>query len=187
MEPELPRPRTLAQGNITKTTEVEMSIEPKHLILLVLVGGLVPTGVALTSKDGCFTTGLPQSHYRRDMLHYVNVQRRQNQLARMVADRDLTTAAQSCAEYMAERGDLWHSDLRDQLDMSHWSIVSENTAWGQSNAKQVVDDWMDSPTFYRDNVLNNQFTHVGFGRAMGVNRYWYWCAIFGGPGKVMPN
>lgn len=82
--------------------------------------------------------------------------------------------AQKHAEWMASRSSLKHSSLQgDYLTMG------ENIAAGQQDEKEVVKDWMKS-SGHRRNILDVNFTHVGFGCAENSKGTPYWCTVFGG-------
>lgn len=85
-------------------------------------------------------------------------------------DADLMAFAQQWANNMASRRSMYHSDLGFP---GQWWMRGENVAAGQRNEEEVVGDWMNSPG-HRANILNGQFTHVGFGRSGN-----YWCVCFG--------
>lgn len=91
------------------------------------------------------------------------------------ADYGLMQFAQEHAEWMASRQRLKHSDL----GVSGWNRVGENIAYGQRSESQVVEAWMNSRG-HRANIMNERFTHVGFGYAVDKNGTPYWCSVFGG-------
>lgn len=62
--------------------------------------------------------------------------------------------------------------------MSKYSTAGENIAWNQRTEKEVVRDWMDS-SGHRANIMNRNFTKVGFGVARAKNGSLYWCTVFG--------
>jgi uncharacterized protein YkwD len=60
----------------------------------------------------------------------------------------------------------------------HWITAGENIAEGQPDAESAVDAWiLDLP--HRENMLNPQFTDVGFGLAYDTNGVPYWTVDFG--------
>lgn len=92
-------------------------------------------------------------------------------------DRELANAAQDWAENMASRNQLCHGDLKSKVSRN-WQYLGENVAWGQSDAKEVTEDWMNSRD-HKKNIMNDDFDSVGFGIARSKDRRLYWCAIFG--------
>ena len=91
-------------------------------------------------------------------------------------DSNLANRAQEHAEWMANRNRLVHSNLK--VD-GGWRTVGENIAKGQNSEEHVVHSWMNS-FGHKRNILNNNFTNVGFGHAVSQNGTRYWCTIFGG-------
>jgi hypothetical protein len=53
-----------------------------------------------------------------------------------------------------------------------WNTYGENIAWNQPTPEEVMQDWMNS-SGHRANILNDNFTHVGFGYNDG-----YWTQTF---------
>lgn len=90
-------------------------------------------------------------------------------------DPDLEVYAQKHADWMAEKDELTHSDL----EVSGWSRLGENIAWGQNNEATVTREWMNSYG-HKANIMNARFTNVGFGYAYSSEGRIYWCAVFGG-------
>ena len=121
----------------------------------------------------------PDAFSNQDLLREHNMQRRDHHMKELYCDRDLENAAQKWAEHMCSRNRLYHGSLRSKVNLEQWDTVGENIAWGQRDAREVVDSWMDSPG-HRRNILNRDFYHVGFGVAYDRDGRPYWCAIFGG-------
>lgn len=104
-----------------------------------------------------------------------NDARRQSKVTPLKADWRLDKLAQDHAEWMARRGSLRHSSLSDVP----YSRRGENIAMGQRDARSVTKAWMNSRG-HRRNILDPNFTHVGFGYAETKNGTPYWCTVFGG-------
>ncbi len=92
-------------------------------------------------------------------------------------------AAQSHADWMAANNKMSHHSNEpgrknpgDRLKKS-WRQVAENIAKGQKTPADVTNAWMNSRG-HRNNILNNDFKHVGFGIAKSENGTKYWCAVF---------
>jgi uncharacterized protein YkwD len=54
--------------------------------------------------------------------------------------------------------------------------AGENIAYGQPDAKSVMDTWMKS-TGHQNNILNPNFTHIGVGY-ISKNNTAYWVQLF---------
>lgn len=103
-----------------------------------------------------------------------NKERSQQGLEQLSFDPKLEEYAQNHAKYMAARQRLKHSNL--EYD---YNTRGENIAMGQRNEEEVLKDWMNSRG-HRANILNEGFTHAGFGCAGNESGQLYWCACFGG-------
>ena len=60
-----------------------------------------------------------------------------------------------------------------------YRYAGENIAWGEREAANVVDAWMNSQS-HRDNILSPNYTHMGVGLAQSVEGIYYWALIFTG-------
>lgn len=64
-----------------------------------------------------------------------------------------------------------------------YSFVSmgENLAAGQQTAEQAVQDWMNSTTGHRENILHPSWTEIGVAVRLGGEHGVYWVQEFGDP------
>jgi uncharacterized protein YkwD len=99
----------------------------------------------------------------------------------LTVDDRLTAAAQGHSADMAEQDFFSHTSLdgRDFADRiratGYPSPGAENIAYGQTSARKVVADWMDSPG-HRRNILDCELTEIGVGFD---DRGYYWTQNFG--------
>ncbi|MEL6327522.1 MAG: CAP domain-containing protein, partial [Cyanobacteria bacterium J06626_23] len=101
---------------------------------------------------------------------------------------ELGDAAQAHAEDMARRGELSHtggdgSSMGDRIAATgyRYRAAGENVACGSARASATLQQWMGSPG-HRQNILNPDFTEIGFGQADGQgNCSPYWVQVFGTP------
>lgn len=122
----------------------------------------------------------PKSDYSATVQTLLNLHNRERELkgrAGMVLDPYLVQYAQNYAEEMAHRDRLVHSNI--SVLMGKYSTAGENIAWNQRTEEEVVRDWMNS-SGHRANIMNRNFTKVGFGVAKAKNGSLYWCTVFGG-------
>lgn len=61
-----------------------------------------------------------------------------------------------------------------------WSAYGENIAWGQRDARDVMNDWMNSPD-HRENILNCRFRNIGVAVAYNGRGVPYWTQDFASP------
>lgn len=117
------------------------------------------------------------SFFDETLLDAHNRERSKRGVATLEVDEKLTAIAQTHAEWMTKRQKLQHQSL-DKI-MKNWNTGGENIAYGQENIEKVMNAWMHSQG-HKKNILNKNFTHVGFGQATTKNGTIYWCADFGG-------
>ena len=61
-----------------------------------------------------------------------------------------------------------------------WAAYGENIAWGQQDARTVMNDWMSSPG-HRANILNCRFRNVGVAVAYNSRGVPFWTQDFASP------
>lgn len=89
---------------------------------------------------------------------------------------DLCESAQARAEKMDRENRMYHeSDWYKRIERAGYDArtCGENLGEGFSSAESVMRAWMNSPA-HRRNIMNGEFTEVGFGRSGE-----YWAAHFG--------
>lgn len=109
------------------------------------------------------------------LLQYTNDYRVRSNETALSIDAKLTAAAQAKADDMVKNNYWSHTSPSGQ---SPWSFITastyeyqqagENLAYGFADASDTITGWMNSPT-HRDNILNTNFTNVGFGVASSPN------------------
>ncbi len=133
---------------------------------------------------------------RQEVLKIVNGARAAAGLAPLKHSAMLETSAQAYARLMAQQGFFGHlsplgETLKDRMERSGYYrpffqssclciaryIMGENLARGQKTAKEVVSDWLASPS-HRETIMNPDFTDTGIGLEAGV-----WVQHFGGKQK----
>lgn len=108
-----------------------------------------------------------------DLLTATNKQRDSNQAADLTLNSELSAAAQAKANDMVTRN-YWSHNTPDGKEP--WVFINatgykyqkagENLAYGFATSKDTVTGWMNSPS-HRENLLDKDFTEVGFGFANG--------------------
>ncbi|MCE9644004.1 CAP domain-containing protein [Candidatus Parcubacteria bacterium] len=145
---------------------------PVGLILAVLVLlelGVLAQGMLLTRSDRYLTSVLPGA-----LAAFSNEARSEAALPALRPDAHLAKAALLKAEDMASRGYFSHQTPEGQepwifLEKAgyDYSYAGENLAVNFSDSQDVTDAWLLSPT-HRANLLNADFSEVGFGVATGT-------------------
>ena len=98
---------------------------------------------------------------------------------------ELTTAAQSHAEWMAGMQIMSHSGQDGStpagriVDAGYsWSTYGENIAYGQQSPESVMRAWLGSPG-HRRNIKSSSYGDIGVGIATADTGHKYWCVTFG--------
>jgi uncharacterized protein YkwD len=128
----------------------------------------------------------------QQMLDSVNKEREVEGLSQLTWCEALARSATAHSEDMAQRDYFEHASPegeevwnRAKLQGYDYSTVGENIAVGQRSIAEVMDGWMNSPG-HRENILNPDYTHLGYGRATGTYEgdagYIYWTQNFGAGG-----
>ena len=127
---------------------------------------------------------------RGQLLARVNQERTSAGLSALSMNALLTQAAQGHTDDMLARAFYAHESPEGVTP--HERILAtgyqgqktaENIAKGQFSVQQVMDEWMDSPG-HRANILDPEFTEIGFGLSYGENSNGYdilWAQEFGRP------
>lgn len=127
------------------------------------------------------------------MLRLVNEERKSEGLNELTWCPALARSSQAHSDDMAARdyfehaspegGEVWD---RAKEQGYNYSYVGENIAVGQRSVKEVMVGWMDSKG-HRENILNSNFTHLGYAKAVGTfegdTGYIYWTQNFGSGGS----
>ncbi len=130
---------------------------------------------------------------KKKLIDYANGVRLKHDLPPLHPDAFLTNSAQKYADQLFTKNFFSHvsptgETLKDRMQASGYYnpsyqeqcfcikrfMVGENIARGQKDPKQVMVDWMNSPT-HAANILSTDFTDVGVGMAAGN-----WVMHFGG-------
>jgi uncharacterized protein YkwD len=124
----------------------------------------------------------------REMLERVNAERRKASRRPLFVNPRLERAAQAHAEDMLARSFYGHENP-DRMGPLQRAIVSgyrpaavgENIARGEFSVEEVMEGWMASEP-HRQDLLDPNYTEVGFGFAHGKNDNGYqvvWVQLFG--------
>ena len=124
----------------------------------------------------------PASDNLKQIVDLVNSYRAQYGIAPVSYDAAASCAAQKRA---AETEKLFSHTRPDgsrcftALDECGVSYrgAGENIAVGQTSAKQVMTEWMNSQG-HRENILNESFTKLGVGFHIGADGRYYWTQMF---------
>jgi hypothetical protein len=90
----------------------------------------------------------------------INALRSSQGLATLTVNANLTAKAQAWAQTMADKGDIWHSNLPDGVT-ENWKRLGENVGMGGS-VDALHDAFVKSPHHY-ENLIDPGFRYVGVG------------------------
>jgi uncharacterized protein YkwD len=162
-------------------------------------GGESCTSCAVDCADGAgpATTGLDAEE--QAFLGIINNYRAQNGLGALTACTSLNRAAQGHSEDMRDQNYFSHDGLNgsspwDRSCDACYSLacplqtaMAENIAAGNSGAQATFNQWVNSPG-HNANMLGQNFTVIGIGRATGGGMYGvYWTNVFGGSSEGSCN
>lgn len=129
-------------------------------------------------------------HFFSELLTLTNQARHDHGLPPLTFSYQLGQAAQNYAEDLATQNFFSHtgkdgSTLGSRIGATgyRYSAAGENLAAGNTDALSVFQGWMNSEG-HRTNILNRQFTEVGFGLfdSTGSSDFGlYWVQSFGKP------
>lgn len=125
-----------------------------------------------------------QTGFESDMLKQVNAQRAKNGKSALTLNQSLCASARVRASEIAKDGCFSHTRPDDSGCFTAISGVSYRTAgeniamgtWGYFGVDKIMDRWMNSEG-HRANILNGDFSEVGFGCVV-VNGNGYWVQMF---------
>lgn len=111
----------------------------------------------------------------------VNEARKNNGLNEVLLDNELSQAALLRASECAQKFSHTRPDgtkcftILGEMGISY-SYAAENIAYGQEDADEVMNDWLNSPG-HRANIMNSHVTKIGVGY-IDVDGRIYWVQIF---------
>ena len=125
-----------------------------------------------------------QTGFESDMLKQVNAQRAKNGQSALTLNQTLCASARVRASEIAKDGCFSHTRPDGSGCFTAISGVSYRTAgeniamgtWGYFGVDKIMDRWMNSEG-HRANILNGDFSEVGFGCVV-VNGNGYWVQMF---------
>ncbi len=125
-----------------------------------------------------------QTGFESDMLKQVNAQRAKNGKSALTLNQSLCASARVRASEIAKDGCFSHirpdgSGCFTAISGVSYRTAGENIAmgtWGYYGVDEIMDGWMNSEG-HRANILNGDFSEVGFGCVV-VNGNGYWVQMF---------
>nr|WP_252311171.1 CAP domain-containing protein [Sinobaca sp. H24] len=125
-----------------------------------------------------------EAAFEQEVIRLTNVEREQAGLQPLQSYGDLAEVANTKSEDLRDAGYFAHEspnygspfDMMNSFGISY-SAAGENIAAGQDSPEAVVNAWMNSEG-HRENIMNENFTHIGIGYAEGGEYGTYWTQMF---------
>lgn len=123
------------------------------------------------------------SNNERRLLELINEKRSQLGFQRLRIDHTLSYAAQLKSmdmkqnEYVAHNSPTYGNanNMLKELKIS-FQTVKESIGAGHASAEEVFSSWLNSPV-NRENVLDEEATHIGIGYSSGGIHSFYWTIL----------
>ena len=116
--------------------------------------------------------------FEAEALRYTNEERRKLGLEPLNPSASLLRSARVRAVEITVSFSHTRPDGRDCFSLDPGFIVGENIAWGQVSPKEVVNDWMNSPS-HRENIVYEGFKLCAiacyYEESSGI---YYWAQLF---------
>ncbi|UPM53126.1 CAP domain-containing protein [Gottfriedia acidiceleris] len=147
---------------------VKVSYKGKTRYILKKYVKYVPP-TSTTPSNSTTTTSNPSkpassnASIQQQILDLVNIERGKGGLKPLTLSSYLNGTAQAWSQTMSNANNMYHSTLSFK-----GGYKGENIAHGQTTAKEVMTDWMNSPG-HRANIMNANFKQLGVGK---VGTYW---------------
>ena len=152
-------------------------------VAVTLVAGAVAAGAAVQAGPAS-ATGFGMI---RGVVAITNSVRARAGCGPVTPSARLSNAAWQHSRDMAGRGYFSHGSpgggspgSRVRAAGYRWSTYGENIAWGQPDARTVMNAWMNSPG-HRANILNCRFRNVGVAVAYDSRGVPFWTQDFASP------
>ncbi|SFL50304.1 CAP domain-containing protein [Salibacterium qingdaonense] len=125
-----------------------------------------------------------ESEFEQQVIELTNQEREKAGLAPLKSYSELSDVARDKSKDMRDAGYFSHNspnygspfDMMDSYNIDYRG-AGENIAAGQRSPEQVVEGWMNSEG-HRENIMNEDFTHIGVGHAQGGSYGDYWTQMF---------
>ncbi|RKD73220.1 putative YkwD family protein [Sinobaca qinghaiensis] len=125
-----------------------------------------------------------EAAFEQEVVRLTNVEREKAGLQPLQSYGDLAEVADAKSEDLRDAGYFAHEspnygspfDMMTSFGISY-SAAGENIAAGQDTPEAVVNAWMNSEG-HRENIMNENFTHIAIGYAEGGEYGTYWTQMF---------
>ena len=140
--------------------------------------------MSISTKDVSTSQSKSRKTSEEDqIIDFTNQQRKTHGLVSLNANSELMKLAEEQAKLMTSANQLSHSvggqslSVRLRRSQCNYMAAGENIAEGQSDAKEVVGDWMQSPG-HRQNIVNPQYKEIGVACMQSASGRKYYVQVF---------
>lgn len=143
---------------------------------------IVLAGTCVGLEGYSAAPGRTGDNINTDILHYVNLHRKQKGMLPLVMDEAIAAVARKHSEDMAKgRTPVGHKGFSSRMKQISRKIgpvgaMAENVAYGYTSGKAVVEGWLESPG-HRENMEGN-YRLTGIGVARDKDGKLYFTEIF---------
>ena len=122
------------------------------------------------------------------VIQLVNAERAAAGVALLEEHPQLQWSARTHDIIMAASGVLSHDGWSSYIEQSGFNIgyAGENIAWGQHDATEVMNTWMNSPG-HRANILSVDYKYIGVGCVIDALGAYWWVQNFGSLKEPCPS
>jgi uncharacterized protein YkwD len=147
-----------------------------------------------TASESC-ARPMNEDALRARVIELINAERAAHGLGPLRQNETLNRVANEYAcemiegEFFAHTNPLTGEGPGERAVRAGYSFVAmgENLAAGQRTAEIAVDDWMNSTTGHRENILHPTWTEIGVAVRLGGVHGVYWVQEFGDPSISSPQ
>lgn len=159
-----------------------LSLAPAFLFCVVIEASASATPVSTPAPHASIKAPLQNANMANEILKYINEYRRKKRLPVLTMNSVISAEAQKHSENMAaNRTDFGHSGFKTRMKrivprINGNGSMSENVAYGNMTAKQVVEEWLES-SMHRENIVG-PYNVTGIGIAADRRGALYFTQIF---------
>jgi uncharacterized protein YkwD len=152
------------------------------LYYVVIEARPLPIPVSAPTSSAFVTAPLQNANLANEILKYINEYRRKKRLPALAMNAIMSAEAQKHSENMARhRTDFGHTGFKTRMkrivpQINGNGSMSENVAYGNMTAKQVVEEWLES-SVHRENIVG-RYNVTGIGIATDRKGVLYFTQIF---------
>ena len=157
-------------------------LAPGLLFCVVIEASPTPAPVSPFASHAIVAAPLQNASMANEILKYINEYRRKKRLPALAMNAVISAEAQRHSENMASnRTDFGHSGFKNRMkrivpQINGNGSMSENVAYGNMTAKQVVEEWLES-SMHRENIVG-RYNVTGIGIAADRKGALYFTQIF---------